>query len=169
MRKHPSKRRIIVDTLGEHEDGVIVTTPSQLVEAVDKKRFSVIVRFEDEQKGFIWSCKAARAAKDCILIVDEIDMYSNAFKAPPEMSWLVRYGRHNAVHMICIARRPADIWKTLRANTNNFYMLRVVDPDDQKYLGTFISQELALKLKDLKDLEYVCWQRGKVYHGRTHY
>lgn len=172
MRKHPLKRRIIVDTLGEHEDGVIVTTPLQLSNAVSddlKKSFNVIVRFEDEQKGFVWSCKAARAAKKCVLIVDEIDMYSNAYKAPKAMSWLVRYGRHNAVYMICIARRPADLWKTLRANANNIYMLRIVDPDDQKYLGSFISQELAIKLKDLKDLEYVCWQRGKVSHGRTHF
>lgn len=167
LRKSGIRRRITVDTLGEHEGGAVVTTPPELVKAIDRKTFNAVVRFDDEQEGFVWACKAARAAKDCLLVVDEIDMYSNAFKAPKEMSWLVRYGRHNAVNMICIARRPADLWKTLRANANNIFMLRVVDPDDQKYLGSFIGRDLAESLKDLKDLEYICWQRGTVSRGRT--
>lgn len=169
LRKSPIKRRITVDTLGEHDKGLIVTHPKQLIRAAKLPAFDIAVRFDNETDGFIWACRVARAAKECLLVVDEIDMYSNAHKAPASFSWLVRYGRHNAVHLICIARRPADLWKTLRANANNIYMLRIVDPDDAKYLGTFIGKDLAEHLKDLKDLEYYCWQRGDVSYGRTRF
>lgn len=175
LRKSPLKRRIIVDSLDEFSCGVEISTPQQLKQMVDRgffkkeKTFNVVFRFKDEKVGFVLACDLATSAKNCLLVVDEVDMYSNAYKAPPEFSWLVRYGRHNAVNMICIARRPADLWKTLRANANNIYMLRVVDPDDQKYLGSFIGRDLAESLKDLKDLEYICWKRGKVKRGKTHF
>lgn len=173
LRKDGSKRRIVVDALGEFEDGVVVSTPSELAKAVSKARFNVIIRFDPRKgfkpiDGFIWGCKAATAAKRCSLVVDEVDMYSDAWDAPDEFSWLVQYGRHHAVTMYCIARRPKDLWKSLRANANEIYMLRMIDPDDQKYLAAFIGKGPAAKLKDLKTLHYVCYHGdGRITSGRT--
>lgn len=174
LRKDPSRhRRIIVDALGEFEDGVVVSTPAELARAVKKARFNVVVRFDPRKglkpiDGFIWACKAAIAAKRCSLVVDEVDMYSDASDAPEDFSWLVQYGRHHAVNLFCVARRPKDIWKSLRANANEIYMLRTIDPDDQKYLAAFIDRKLAAELRDLKTLHYVCYHGdGRITRGRT--
>lgn len=168
LRKSPIRRRIIVDTLGEHTSGVIASTPLALINAASKPEFTIRVRFKRAQEGFEWACKVANAAKRCLLIVDEIDMYSNAWEAPEAMEWLVRYGRHAAVGMICIARRPPDLWKTLRANANKIYVLRCSEKDDLKYLSNLIGKEAAEKLKTFKDLEYFCWDaKGGLVRGRT--
>lgn len=168
MKKSPIKRRIIVDTLGEHSSGVIASTPLQLIEAASQATFTIRVRFRKAMEGFEWACKTAAAAKRCLLVVDEIDMYSNAWEAPESMEWLVRYGRHAAVGMICIARRPPDLWKTLRANANKIYILRCSERDDLKYLANLIGKEEAEALKSFKDLEYICWDaKGGLTRGRT--
>ena len=170
LRKKASKRIIVIDTLGEHgEARKVIRTPQELVKALMAKEFNIAVQFDDELDGFMWACRAAYAAQDCVLVVEEVDFYIKAGSAPTPFSLLVRYGRHKGVEMICIARRPPDLWRNLTANADNIYSLRTIEPRDIRYLSDFIGTDAAFQLKGLKDLEYVCYSRGKVTRGKTQF
>jgi len=168
LKKKSSKRVIVIDTLGEHSKGrKVVTSPVELVKAVKAKRFNIAVKFDDADIGFDWACRVAYAAENLVLVVEEVDWYVKAGYAPVPFGKLVRYGRHKSVEMICIARRPPDMWRNLTANADNLFMLRTTEPRDLKYIEEFIGKESSLQLKTLKDLEYLCYKMGVVSRGRT--
>lgn len=168
LRQRASKRVLVIDTLGEHGKGrQVIKTPGALVKAVMQRTFDIAVQFEDALDGFSWACRAAYAAEDLILVCEEVDYYIKANYAPPPFSLLVRYGRHKGVEMVCVSRRPPDMWRNLTANANNIIAFRTVEPRDVRYLAEFIGEKTAARLRELKTLEYIRWSDGEVSRGRT--
>lgn len=161
------ERVIIVDTLGEHGKGrTIVRSVAELFAAIKRRAFNVAVQFENAEEGFTWACRVAYAAGGLTLFIDEIDFYIKANYAPEPFSMLVRYGRHKSVEMICIARRPPDLWRNLTANADGIYCFRTIEPRDLKYLGEFIPGA-AVSLPALKPFHYVCYYNGEIAGGKV--
>lgn len=169
LRKTPFNRVIVVDTLGEHAKGrKVVRTVPELLAAVRGKQFNLAVQFTDAQDGFVWACKAAYAAQDLMLFCEEVDFYIKANYAPEAFSVLVRYGRHKGVAMMCISRRPPDLWRNLTANADSLYIFQTTEPRDIRYLSEFMGGE-AERLKGLGKLEYLCYRNGETTNGRTRF
>lgn len=165
------KRLIVVDTLGEHGAGrKKIKTPSELVAAVKADSFNLALQFDDAHFGFDWACRVARAVRNATLMVDEVDNYVTAGGAPPPFDWLVRYGRHNGVELVCIARRPPDVWRNLTANADYIYAFYTIEPNDVRYFEKYIGQSSARGLRDLKPYNYLCYnalERGAITYGKT--
>lgn len=156
--------------MAEHGGGRrVVRTPLELVSAVKARTFNLAVQFSDELEGFDWACRTAYAAGDLMFVVDEVDFYIKAGFAPKPFSKLVRYGRHKGVAMMCISRRPPDLWRNLTANTDNIYSFFMHEPRDLKYLADFMGDENAQKLKTLGKLEYMHYRNGEVRRGKTRF
>lgn len=167
VKKGGYKRVIVVDTLGEHGEGRrIVRTPTGLIGAVKTKAFNVAVQFVKATEGFRWACDVAYAVGDLALVVEEADFYITAWRAPECFEKLVRYGRHRGVEMICVSRRPPDLWRNLTANADYLCVFRTTEPRDIRYLQEFMG-EAALRLKVIKEFEYLRWHNGEVSHEKT--
>lgn len=163
-----SKRRIVViDTLGEYKvkGAKVFTEAAPLIEHIKKNRsFFVIAQFRKEAKRkFNRVCHAVELVKNILFIVEEVDYYISANYAPSGFDSLVRYGRHADVEMICVARRPQNMWRDLTANADFMYSCKVTEPRDVDYLSQceYIGKKGAQIISKLKRYEYViCTDEG---------
>jgi len=157
---------MIIDTLGEYGTGrKVVTSPSELIFELKKTRFDVAVQFPDAIDGFDWACRAAYAVGNMLLLVEEADFYIKAGSAPQCFSLLVRYGRHRGVEMICISRRPPDLWRNLTANSDQLYCFRSHEPRDIKYLSAYMGKAAEM-LPHLKPFHYLQYDNGIIKNGK---
>ncbi len=170
LKRAGDKRVIVIDTFGEHGAGrTVVRSVPELFEAVKRKAFNIAVQFEDADAGFSWACRVAYAARDLMLVCEEVDFYIKANYAPEPFSLLVRYGRHKGVAMTCISRRPPDLWRNLTANADSIFSFQTIEPRDIRYLAEFMGAQNAEGLRSLGKLEYIKYCNGEVSHGRTHF
>ena len=162
---------IVVDTLGEYaaRGRTVVKTPLELIQAVKRRSFDVAVQFDDEGAGFDWACRVAYEVGNLTLVCEEVDFYITAAHAPRPFSRLVRYGRHRGVAMVCISRRPPDLWRNLTAQADRIFCFRTIEPRDIKYLSEFMGTDTAARLRDLKPLHFICYHNGEVTHGRVRF
>ena len=123
------------------------------------------------KEGFDFICRVAKAVGkdygDCLLVVDEVDFYVQPGYAPGPFSELVRIGRHWGVEMICMARRPASVWRNLTANADHLCVFLTHEPRDITYLSEFLTRPVAESLRVLDKFCFIQYSNGEVTRGRT--
>jgi len=76
----------------------------------------------------------AKMKKVCF-VVDEIDMFFDTRATNKNIMYkIVHYGRHNEIDLITTSRRPANISRNLTSQTDIFYISRLREPSDKKYI-----------------------------------
>jgi hypothetical protein len=124
---------LFFDTLSKHAavfpGYVVFTAPGPLLEylRVNRgRRFRVLYqpRAGDLDKHFKAVCRIVRAFGWMIFAIDEIDALNGPNHGPKwmpkELYALVNYGRHAPVSMIATARRPQDVARGFRAESDWF-------------------------------------------------
>jgi len=136
------RRKLVLDTLGDDYDrGCIVESAELLRRYYNRVRtfedFTAILRPKSDADidGFF---HVARHAWNCWIIVDEVDRYCNATHAHPDLYWIINYGRHRLLNVVGIARRPAEVARTLTANADWRVALQVTEERDLKYLANYM-------------------------------
>jgi hypothetical protein len=135
----PARRLIVIDTLGEHTALGTPTTPEGLSRALapgpDAYRYVIRPANYDTVE---WIERVAAARPGCCLFVDEIDYwYTDARALPGEgLLSLTRYGRHYEQSLVAVARRPADLSRSVTSQAT-LWCFPMREPRDRSYVAQF--------------------------------
>lgn len=129
-------RVIIIDALGEYENGIIFENFRDLLDYYSENsplEFTFICRFKsDREIEFLF--QFCEIATNIMLVVEESEIYINPQSKSGNFLRLVRYGRHYDISIIAIARRIIELSNDIRAQCNYIYSFKQINPRDIAYL-----------------------------------
>lgn len=135
----PSRNLLIVDTLGEHGNLAPRVTVEQLASALaanpEAYRYGVL---PPNLETVDWLERVAAARPGCCLFIDEIDYWYTDSRAVvgDGLAALVRYGRHYEQSVVAVARRPADLSRTVTSQAT-LWCFPMREPRDRAYVAQF--------------------------------
>lgn len=116
LRRDRPKRLIIWDTLSEYSEfAKPVASLSQAIAAMSAKTFAVAFAPGGDMAAmpdkFALLCRAAFAAGDCTLLVEELADVTSPSHAPDAWRKITTQGRHRGLTVIAATQRPAHVDK----------------------------------------------------------
>ena len=152
-----NKRTVAVDTEHDFEAGVVIQDPGQLPAWWNKvyglADFKMVYRPMDDlavdQFFHFWNRPQVGQAT---LVIDEVDKWSNPHQTAPGLAKLLNYGRHRAINLVGIARRPANVSKTWTANADWIAAFQTTDLIDLDYLSKWM--DASNNLRDLDQFKF---------------
>ena len=118
-------------------------------------------------------CRAARALGDCLLVLEEADMFCSPSFIPRELYNLVQYGRprpsQRGAHLLATSRSPHDVNRALTRQAYEIYCFTTQEPSDLKYLRDYVGDAFAADLETLPPLHYRyqnLWDRTRAIEER---
>lgn len=152
-------RRLYIDPMREFTNGVVITKYDDLVRYLKPllhQKYSAVFRsISDEELLAAIALPTANGDPEhppmpgLTIIIDEADRWCNAQRAEKPLHDLANYGRHFRVSVVFVARRAAELPKTIRANADRFIIGYTFEPRDVEYLEEFIGPEKAAEVRAL--------------------
>lgn len=119
-------------------------------------------------------CVAARALGDCLLVLEEADLFCSPNFIPGELWKLIQYGRprpgRRGVHLLATSRSPADVHRSLTRQAYEVYCFTTQEPRDLEYLSKYVGADFASRLTALPPLRYCyqnLWDRTQAIEEKT--
>jgi len=91
-----------------------------------------------------------------LFVLEETSLYCSPSVLPPELSALVRYGRHRGLDQIYIARRPSEVHRDLTAQADVIVSFEQREPRDLDYLRAATGEECD-SLRTMKKYRCQAW------------
>lgn len=113
------------------------------------KPFCISLRVVDDVEA-LQLFDMAYTIPNSLLVVEEASRFCSPTKLPREVARIVRFGRHQQISQLWIARRPAEINRDVTANADVIVAFRQHEPRDVLYLKA-IAGERAELLRHLSD------------------
>ena len=152
-------RCVSIDNLGQFDNMEVCTgyeaCARALVKAEKRKKFKLALRTNSVEED-IRLMGLVFLMQKVTLICDETSKYVSPSFMPEEIEQLVRYGRHQAINQVYMARRPAEINRELTAQADVIVTFRQHEPRDVKYLSDFMGPE-AKQSKNLGNYKVMVW------------
>ena len=133
-------RVVVIDPMGEYglESGCspvwgFEAACEALLDAEPRSRFRLSLRSEDTDDlldllGLAWDMPGI------LLTVEEATLFCGPTTLPPEISRLLRYGRHRAIDQLYVTQRIAEISRTMTALADHVITFRQTEPGDLDHL-----------------------------------
>lgn len=179
MKKKRSRTMIwspkeAIDNYASYYAGSVICTTAKevldIVKAAGKGSFHIVVkprlvRSLDEALFHVF-CKIAMAARNCVVMVDEIHTVTKPSWAPDGWSELVMMGRGYGVMIIGMSQRPASMDKDFLGNTSTINCGRLSYPEDRKA----VARAIGVKIEEMQALNGYMWLErdnltGKITSG----
>lgn len=152
-----STRKITLDPLAEYS-GTVFYNFLDLYNYIKEKNLrdsgsmNIVYRSTNEADNeMIFSL--SRTMTNFLLVVEEAEIYLDPRNLNEDFSWLINYGRHNNISLLCIARRVPEINIGFRAMMTSIISFRQVEPRDLGYLEDYgIEPD---EVSTLPDHEYI--------------
>ncbi len=164
-------RVLFFDTLGhDYKDGVIFDNIDDLKEfwiKVYRSSFRIIYRPSIDmvtELGII--CDLAFLCGDMWLVVEELAMSCKPNNTPAEIGQIFLRGRHRDIHFVGVSQRPHGIDRDITAMATTAYIFKTEEPRDVDYLKERFGIEVAEKLANLEEYQYVKWSADGVTVGK---
>lgn len=144
------KRIVIIDPQSEYDCGLIFFELGDLIKYYvlnisSTSDFCFICRFEtDFEHEYLF--KVCKIIGNLLLVVEEAEIYISPYAKSSNFLDLCRYGRHQNISLLGIARRSAELSINFRALVTKIISFKQTEPSDLKYLET-------LGLTNLDELE----------------
>ena len=139
---------IILDPLLEYEIGSLSTNFNQfMIQYKESVKNSIFLCQFSEDTDIQTLFKFVKEIGNCLLVVEEAELYLDQKENMDEFYWLIKRGRHNNISLLCISQRPTDFPTSLRAQYTSIFSFRQLFPADIKRL-----EELGASEKQLTKL-----------------
>lgn len=154
------RRVLILDPLREYDGGCVIDDPVSLADYWNAVKeypdFEIDFRPSSDRDvdAFFNVCYWSR---NTWVFVDEIDRVCSPNRCQHRLRWLFNYGRHRAISLVGLARRPASVHRDFTAACDWLVAHQTSEPRDLQYLSEFMPTET------LPTLEPFTWVRS----GRT--
>ncbi len=166
-------RALVFDPLKVMYPGLILESRSGLESwldcRMDNQRFRLIYRpqvDESDSEGMAaesdYLCWIGRNIGNLDLFFDEVDSFSDAKAAPPQLKALLNFGRRHNVSIRGAVRRPqVKIPRDWITEATRFTIFRTCDPGDAVFLQRYTGIEYE-RILDLRPFEYWEWVEGAI-------
>lgn len=148
-------RLLIWDPRGEyskHARAVSLQAAVATVASAEGQPFALRVVHDGKSApdaAFGLLCKLAFRAGDLVLLAEELSDVTTASRAPPAWRQVITQGRHQRLHVIGAAQRPALIDKTFLGNCTYIRCFTLRYADDRQAMA----KALDVPLQDVAALE----------------
>lgn len=153
------KRLFIFDTLREYKIGLITNDLNETMDFLIQREYRIFrISYSpeiEEKKAFGYVCELLYNMRDLTFLIEEIDYFCSAMATPEVLSKIIRYGRHQDISLITTARRTADVPRLLTSQATEFCIFAHHEPRDLDYFSHLFSNEIAEKIRQLKNLQYL--------------
>lgn len=129
-----------VDTVAQYteQDGWTVCMGQEacaaaLVAAHRRQEYKLALRSDDTEE-LLALFPVIYELPDSLVIVDETPFYCSPSKLPRELSLLVRLGRHRNISQIYVAQRPAEVHRSITAQSDIIVSFQQREKRDIQYL-----------------------------------
>lgn len=145
------RRVVIIDSLAEYgpesEPKIKAEVARGFDESLDaleaaesRRRFVLSLRVLSPEENLELLGVAFRLRR-FLLVVEEASLYCSPTLLPDEVAQLIRYGRHQEIDQVYVARRPSELHRDLTANADVLVTFRQQEPRDLIYLRSFYGRE----------------------------
>jgi len=117
---------------------------------------SFVVNPPDDQTA-IDAIRLAYGVGNCVLVVDEIDLYGDVRSPDESLLKVIRYGRHRGVSLIGVSQRPANVVRDLTAQSDILIMFHTTENRDVLYLADRIGSDNAERLRSIPQFSYLVY------------
>lgn len=165
-------RRIIIDSLYEYEGAEIVYNFNEFCEKLQIKlrenseTFEVIFRIPHDSANsveiFNQTMKVAMNFGNCLIVCEEIRLFSNIHSIPSHLTNALLIGRHHNIGMIFTCQRAGEIHKTIFSQCNHIFIGQMHERNDLLYLKQIFSEKIE-ELPQLPVGEFIYFsQNGEI-------
>lgn len=147
------KRVLVYDFMGEFVRGYkIIYSYMELIEYIkEHKKFKISLRVN--QTEFEKINKIVFEIGHITYVIDEADQIMSPHKIPEFLSYIVRYGSHREILLLCTSRRPSCVSRELTACADMIVVFRITEFLDLKYLNEYIDFQYISGLQKYQYLE----------------
>jgi len=151
------KRVIVFDPLAEYTGGEVVYSFDAFcdyaLEHKDAASFTVICRFvgdttSESDLSYEHAAKIVRELRNCLLVLEESELFIDSRTYDSAINWLISFGRHNGVSLIGIGRRPTELCVKLRSQFTTVVSFAQTEPNDLAYM-----EGLGFDAEELSELD----------------
>jgi hypothetical protein len=154
-----TSRVLFYDTLGhDYKNGVVFLDLAKLKaywRTVYQKNFRLIYRPDDPERDFPEVCRLVAACQRLTVVVEELDLFFSGGRCCDEFTHLIFRGRHYGVELVGVTQRPRGFGRGLTAMAKEFFIFSTREPDDVKYFRDRLGDEVAEKIQQLDQFNYV--------------
>ena len=161
-------RFLVYDTLGEYTQGVIFQDIPSLVEFWQKhyqEDFRLVYQPLQPEEDFAAVCELVWACGNMVLVVEEIDRFTDSHSLGFEFANIVQRGRHRHITLIALSQRPYRVNRTLSSQVKEMYTFKQNEPRDIDFISEFIGEDVE-RIRELPLYNYIHWTAdGKIEQG----
>jgi hypothetical protein len=106
--------------------------------------------------AWAWVVGKWTQGRGLVVLIDEADMMAPPMREPAALRELMARGRHHAIDVVAIARRPAEVSRLITSQAAELYCFRIHEPRDVTFLGGIMGAD-AKQLPELQPFEYLRW------------
>jgi hypothetical protein len=130
-------RLLVLDPLGEY-GGRIFFDFDSLADYMltEPEEFQAVLRPQEEEDADFFF-RLARTVGNVTVLVDEAEIYINPQSMPDSFRWLIQFGRHREVSLICVGRRAPELNIYLRAQQTSIISFAQSEPRDIDHLVAY--------------------------------
>ena len=127
-----------------------------ITDSVQEPKFRLSLRVFDSDE-FVPLIRLIDTVPDCVIAVEEAADYCTPSKLPPELSHLLRTGRHRQISQIYTTQRPADVHRSVTANADLVIAFQSHEPRDLAYFRSLGGKGADDRVRDLPDYKVIAF------------
>jgi len=157
-------RRIILDTLGEYEEGEIVYSFHEFAEKLiqlkssSTQNFALIYKFDPEsdmsEEEFNEVMRLSYYFGNVQIVLEEVQNFSSPHVLPKWLKNCLLTGRHQNISVLATTQRPGELNKTILSQCAHIFVGQINEGNDLKYISAFLNQD-AKKLVSLPERRFL--------------
>lgn len=135
---------------------------AQKIEKLPKEYRYIYKPQGDRQADFAQFCDYMDVIEiqDALIYVEEIGILTNTGHTsgiPPEFEKLLRFGRHNRIHLLINSQRPQDVHRMITAESSHIISFHMTESRDLAYFSGYFD---STALIGLRKYDFLCWRSG---------
>jgi len=148
-------RLVVLDVMGEHRFGQVVSDVEDAFEILDavqgRKNFAVTIQPARGDLGDVVDqlCDYVFEIGDLALALEEIPHYCTAGSMPEGLDALARMGRHRQIDLVYTGQRFAELPRRLTSTTDFFVLFGQREPSDLSALSDRVGRDVAERVERL--------------------
>lgn len=161
-------RRVIIDSLNEYSEGIIVHNFNDFADTLyhfhetNQKEFVLIYQFDFDsrisEEEFYQIIRVCYYLGNVQIVVEEIQLYTSVHSMPWSLENSLLTGRHQNISLLFTSQRPGMVNKTIISQCSHIFIGHIKESNDIRYLKGIIGDE-AEKLRDLPDRKFLYFNR----------
>lgn len=164
-------RRVIIDSLNEYSEGIIVhdfnSFTAELLRLKNSNAEAFVIIFQFDPESHLSEMEFDHILRVCYyfgniqVVIEEIQLYSTPHNLPKWLKNSLLTGRHQNMSLLFTSQRPGEVNKTIISQCSHIFVGSIVEGNDINYLKGFLNQD-AGRLSSLPDRQFLYFSKSGI-------